>query len=120
MLPGQVLERPALVDAGEVTLEGLSHRGARAPPLLLCPPEGSGMEAPALAELAWASARAGHASLRFQHRGVGASQGSPDPARRLDDAEAAFRHLRESTSSSLIRRRMSASGNPRKVFLRAS
>jgi len=95
VLRGQVLERPALVDAGGVTLEGLSHRGAQAPPLLLCPPleAGGGMDAPPLAELAWASARAGHASLRFQHRGAGASQGSPDPARRVDDAEAAYRHL---------------------------
>ena len=38
VLRGQFLERPALVRAGEVTLEGLSRRGARAPPLLLCPP----------------------------------------------------------------------------------
>lgn len=94
VLRGQYLERPALVDAVEVTLEGLYHRGDRPPPLLLCPPLGEGgMNAPPLAELAWASARAGHAALRFQHRGVGASQGSPDPSRRLDDAEAARRHL---------------------------
>jgi uncharacterized protein len=54
------------------------------------------MDAPMLAELAWATARAGHASLRFQHRGRGASQGSPDPARALDDARAALAHLAES------------------------
>lgn len=98
VLRGQFLERPALVGAGEVTLDGLYHRGRKAPPLLLCPPgpEAGGMDAPVLAELAWAFARAGHASLRFQHRGVGASQGDPDPSRRLDDAEAALRHLRES------------------------
>ncbi len=101
---GQYLERPALVAAGEVTLEGLYHRGDRAPPLLLCPPpgEGGGMDVPALAELAWASARAGHASLRFQHRGVGASQGSPDPSRRLDDAEAALRHLSETAGEARV------------------
>ncbi len=99
VLRGQYLERPALVDAGDgVTLEGLFHRGRRAPPLLHCPPlgAGGGMDAPALAEMAGAAARAGHPSLRVQHRGAGASQGAPDPARLLDDAEAARRHLAES------------------------
>jgi alpha/beta superfamily hydrolase len=97
VLRGQYLERPALVEADGLTLEGLYHRGPKAPPLLLCPPvgEAGGMDAPPLAEMAWAAARAGHASLRFQHRGVGASQGTFDPARLLDDAEAALRHLRE-------------------------
>jgi alpha/beta superfamily hydrolase len=53
------------------------------------------MDAPAVAELAWACARAGHASLRFQHRGRGASQGEIDPTRALDDALAALQHLME-------------------------
>jgi len=99
VMVGQYLERPALVDAGGVTLEGLYHRGSRAPPLLLCPPlgQGGGMDAPPLAEMAWAAARAGHASLRFNHRGCGASQGRSDPARALDDAEAARRHLEETS-----------------------
>jgi len=94
VLEGQFLERPALVACGELTLEGLAHRGRRGPALLVCPPlEGGGMDAPAVAELAWASARAGHPSLRFQHRGVGASHGAPDPACAVEDAEAALRHL---------------------------
>lgn len=99
VMSGQYLERPAVIDAGDVTLEGLYHRGRRAPPLLLCPPlgEGGGMDAPPLAEMAWAAARAGHASLRFNHRGRGASQGTSDPARALDDAEAARRHLEETS-----------------------
>jgi len=99
VLKGQYLERPALVAASGVTLEGLYHRGERAPPLLLCPPprEWGGMDAPALAEMAWACARAGHPSLRFQHRGVGGSQGAFDPARAVEDAEAALRHLAETT-----------------------
>ncbi len=99
VMAGQYLECAALVDAGEVTLEGLYHRGRRAPPVLLCPPlgEGGGMDAPPLAEMAWAVARAGHASLRFNHRGCGASQGRSDPARVLDDADAARRHLEESS-----------------------
>lgn len=91
---GQFLERPALIPCGEITLEGLYHRGRRAPAILLCPPvEETGMDAPALAELAWAAARAGHASLRFQHRGFGASGGARDPALALVDAEAALAHL---------------------------
>lgn len=95
VLAGQFLERPALVDAGGLVLEALYHRGARSPALLVCPPTGpgGGMDAAPVAELAWAAARAGHASLRFQHRGVGASQGEPDPARAVDDAEAALAHL---------------------------
>jgi alpha/beta superfamily hydrolase len=97
VLAGQFLERPALVDAGGVLLEALYHRGSRRPALLVCPPTGpgGGMDAPPVAEVAWAAARAGHPSLRFQHRGVGASQGEPDPARVLDDAEAALAHLSE-------------------------
>lgn len=97
VLAGQFLERPALVDAGDLVLEALYHRGSARPALLVCPPPGpgGGMDAAPVAELAWAAARAGHPSLRFQHRGVGASQGEADPARRLDDAEAALRHLAE-------------------------
>ena len=94
--PGQYLERPALIEAEGATLEGLFHRGDRPPALLLCPPlDHEGMDAPLLAEIAWVAARAGHASLRFQHRGRGASQGAFDPARAVDDALAALAHLRE-------------------------
>ena len=46
VLDGQFLERPALVACGELTLEGLYHRGRRGPALLVCPPlEGGGMDA---------------------------------------------------------------------------
>ncbi len=112
VMAGQYLERPALVDAGGVTLEGLYHRGRRAPPLLLCPPlgEGGGMDAPPLAEMAWAAARAGHASLRFNHRGCGASQGRSDPARALEDAEAARRHLAETSQRGRVAIAALASG----------
>jgi alpha/beta superfamily hydrolase len=101
VLAGQFLERPALVDAGGLVLEALYHRGERRPALLVCPPTGpgGGMDAAAVAELAWVAARAGHPSLRFQHRGVGASQGAPDPARALEDAEAALAHLAETTGA---------------------
>ncbi|HUL58786.1 MAG TPA: alpha/beta hydrolase [Anaeromyxobacteraceae bacterium] len=97
VLAGQWLERPALVDAGDATLDGLHHRGVKRPALLVCPAPGpgGGMDAPPLAEIAWAAARAGHPSLRFQHRGTGASTGAADAARALDDALAAYRHLAE-------------------------
>ncbi|HET8725146.1 MAG TPA: alpha/beta hydrolase [Anaeromyxobacteraceae bacterium] len=96
VLPGQYLERPALVSAGDVTLEALYHRGRRPPGLLVCPAlDGEGMDAPLLAEIAWAAAREGHASLRFQHRGRGASQGAFDPSTLVVDALAALLHLRE-------------------------
>jgi len=51
------------------------------------------------AELAWASARAGHPVLRFNFRGVGASRGTRgDDASRLADSAAALRVLRENTT----------------------
>lgn len=94
VLSGQYLERPALISCGTLTLEGLYHRGRRAPALLCCPPvESGGMDSPPLAELAWACARAGHASLRFQYRGFGASDGVREPTAALEDAEAALAHL---------------------------
>jgi pimeloyl-ACP methyl ester carboxylesterase len=103
VLPGQYLERPTLVDVDGVTLEALYHRGERPPALLLCPPlGGEGMDAPLLAELAWAAAREGHASLRFQHRGRGASQGAPDHAMAVVDALAALEHLRETAGPLLV------------------
>ncbi|WP_242339792.1 MULTISPECIES: alpha/beta hydrolase [Anaeromyxobacter] len=102
VMTGQFLERPALVDVQGLVLEALYHRGSRRPALLVCPPlGGGGMDAPPVAELAWSAARAGHPSLRFQHRGVGASQGAPDPARALDDALAALRHLAETAGGSI-------------------
>ncbi len=56
------------------------------------------MQHPVLAELAWAAATPGFPTLRFDFRGVGASQGGPGgPAERLTDAEAALRLLEENT-----------------------
>jgi alpha/beta superfamily hydrolase len=52
------------------------------------------------AELAWAAARAGHPVLRFNFRGVGASQGTRgDEATRLEDAAGALRLLRENAAT---------------------
>ncbi len=92
---GEYLERPALIDAGGLWIEGLFHRGIDKPGLLICPPIAGeiGMDAPPVAELGFATARVGRASLRFQHRGFGASQGEADATRAVDDARAALSHL---------------------------
>jgi hypothetical protein len=103
VLAGQYLERSAPVDAGEVVLDALCHRGNRPPALLVCPDPrpGGGMDTPLAAELAWAAARAGHASLRYDLRGVGASSGPPDAGRAPEDAAAALRQLAETAGPSV-------------------
>lgn len=76
--PGQFLERSVVVKSGDLSLDGLYHRGRRAPPCAIAPPHpalGGSMSAPTVAELAWALTRAGFPTLRFDYRGVGASQG---------------------------------------------
>lgn len=78
VLAGQYLERAVTVKSGGLSLDALYHRGVRDPPCVLAPPHpalGGSMTAPVIAELAWALTRAGHATLRFDYRGVGASQG---------------------------------------------
>lgn len=75
---GQFLERPTLIPIGDQVLEGVSHRGTRSPLLLVVPPtpaEGGGMDTVVGAELAFAASSAGYPCLRFNFRGVGASQG---------------------------------------------
>jgi alpha/beta superfamily hydrolase len=74
VLAGQYLERSVVV--GE--LDALYHRGKREPPCAIASPHpalGGSMIAPVIAELAWALTRAGHPTLRFDYRGVGASRG---------------------------------------------
>ncbi len=100
---GQFLERPTLIPVGPHVLEAMSHRGASRPPLLMIPPppaEGSGMDNTLFSELAWAASQRGFATLRFNHRGVGGSQGEPGKGRALtDDAEAALQLLLENTGA---------------------
>jgi alpha/beta superfamily hydrolase len=74
VLSGQYLERSVVV--GE--LDALYHRGTREPPCAIAAPHpalGGSMLSPVVAELAWALTRAGHPTLRFDYRGVGASRG---------------------------------------------
>lgn len=96
VLKGQYLERPTLIplENGPV-LEGVSHRGEKRPGLLVLPPppiEGSGMDHVVGAELAYAVSHHGHPTLRFNYRGVGASQGSISrrPEEWVEDASAAL------------------------------
>ncbi len=86
VMKGQFLERPTLIPVGELVLEGISHRGDQRPGLLVLPPppvEGGGMDTVVGAELAWAISHRGHPTLRFNYRGVGASQGQP--SRQVED-----------------------------------
>src|SRR6266478_5402156 len=74
VLSGQYLERSVVV--GE--LDALYHRGTREPPCVIAAPHpalGGSMRSPVVAELAWALTRAGHPTMRFDYRGVGASRG---------------------------------------------
>lgn len=88
VLPGQFLERPVVIQCGaeERVLEGLYHKGEKTP-VLLAPPHpmlGGSMDAPVLNEIAFACYKEKFPSLRFNYRGVGASQGTMSPS--VDDA----------------------------------
>jgi len=89
VLAGQYLERSVVVG----DLDALYHRGRRDPPCAIAAPHpalGGSMLSPVVAELAWALTRAGHPTLRFDYRGVGASRGSsrhPAGAMRIADLQ---------------------------------
>ena len=95
---GEYLERAVVVPHGESTVDGLFHRGDRVTGVLVVPPHPTrgSMELPVIAEVAWASARAGHPTLRFNYPGVGASAGTFDTASAIAATEAAHEHLRMS------------------------
>jgi alpha/beta superfamily hydrolase len=74
VLAGQYLERSVVVDG----LDALYHRGTRGPACVIASPHpamGGSMTSPVVAELAWALTRGGHATLRFDYRGVASSRG---------------------------------------------
>lgn len=103
---GQFLERSTLIPVGREVMEGTTHRGQKRPPLLILPPrpeEGGGMDHVISAELVWQAANAGFPTLRFNYRGVGASQGQRGSGEALvDDAEAALQVLLENTGSPAV------------------
>ena len=75
VLAGQYLERSVVVG----DLDALYHRGKREPPCVIASPHpmlGGSMTSQVIAELAWALTRAGHPTMRFDYRGVGASRGT--------------------------------------------
>jgi alpha/beta superfamily hydrolase len=95
-----------VVRSGELALEGLYHRGRLPPPTVVAAPhpqQGGSMDSPVVAELAWAITRAGHATLRFNYRGVGASAGSwSGGPGELDDLAAAVDSLRETAGADRV------------------
>jgi alpha/beta superfamily hydrolase len=106
VLAGQFLERATLIsrplaDGSSLALEGLYHRGAVAPAVVICAPHprmGGSMDSPVVSELAWALSQRGHATLRFNYQGVGASPGeiqATDLESEIADGAAAVTHLRE-------------------------
>jgi alpha/beta superfamily hydrolase len=102
---GQLLERPVIIPHQGLCLDGIFLRGTRTPPLLIASPHpllGGSMQNAIVNELAYAAARSGHASLRFDYEGVGASEGtlSDDPERATGDMAAALEHLAETTRAS--------------------
>src|SRR4051794_20546359 len=95
---GEFLERMTIVRSGELALEALYHRGESPPPLVVASPhprQGGAMDSPVVQEIAWAVTRAGHPTLRFNYRGVGASQGAwASGEGELADVEAGIDQLR--------------------------
>lgn len=91
------LERMTVIPHGANVLEGLYHGGHRLPAALIVPPHpelGGSMDAPVCIELSWAISRAGHPTLRFNFRGVGASTGERSAdLRNAEDVAAAIDQL---------------------------
>lgn len=102
MAKGQLLERPVIVPSPAGCLDGIYLRGSEAPSVLVGSPHpllGGSMQNAVVNEVAYAAARCGRASLRFDYRGVGASEGEPsdDAERASEDMKAALDHLLESS-----------------------
>ena len=93
----------------EGALEGVFQAGHAGNPYgsLIAPPHplyGGSMDSPVVSEIAWASARAGIAALRFNWRGVGASAGLASGETRDADADyaAALAHLAETVPGKVV------------------
>lgn len=95
--------------AGGAILEGLYHKGEKSdqPGMVIAAPHprmGGSMDSPVVAEIAFASARDQRPTMRFNYRGVGASQGElagRDTTEEVEDFRAALEELRATTGSRL-------------------
>ncbi len=97
---GEYLERAVVIPGASKALEGLFHRGHLSPSVVIAAPHpkrGGSMEGPVIAELAWALTRAGHATLRFNYPGIGASAGVFSEAEAAEALAPVVQHLRECT-----------------------
>jgi alpha/beta superfamily hydrolase len=93
----------------EGALEGVYQAGLPGNPFgsVIAPPHplyGGSMDSPVVNEIAWASARAGVAAVRFNWRGVGASTGVPSgDARDADrDYASALAHVAETVPGKVV------------------
>jgi len=101
----KVQERMIVFPSGDLTLEGLYHKGQNSPAIVVGAPHprlGGSMDSPVVAEIAFGAARDRHPTLRFNYRGVGASQGErlPEgatPEGEVGDFLAAIEELRATT-----------------------
>jgi len=97
---------PIVVPGAELTLEGVWQKGEGRGAVIAPPhPEyGGSLENPVISELAYALYKAGVASLRFNWRGVGASQGvvSGEASTADEDYLAAVEQVSETTGASVI------------------
>ncbi len=97
---------PILVPGAGLTLEGVWQKGDGRGAVIAAPhPEyGGSLESPVVSEIAYALHKAGIASLRFNWRGVGASQGaiSGDSSAADEDYLAAVDQVSETTGAAVI------------------
>lgn len=96
------IERSIIVPMGDAALEGLFVKGDRAPPCVVASPlprMGGSMDSVVCAEVAYALSQRGHATLRFNYRGVGASSGEVEQELdHLQDLLAAVEHMQQTAA----------------------
>ena len=96
-------ERAVIIPSGDLVLEGLWQKGAGGVPVTIGSPHprfGGSMDSPVVSELAHGLVTQGAPTIRFNYRGVGASQGQTEAgAGEVEDYLAAARHLRHGSEA---------------------